>query len=654
MDLASQALEVLGLLAVLSSISIIFIQLLKWLFGKRDNQVKIGAQLLLSFSVIYIAAEYSLGLLELSEYGLEFKQVAALFWWLSLAFIIDSGTRKFVWQGLMADHGVSHVPKLVRDLISLLTYAAAIMIVMHFVYDEPIGAVLATSGGIAFIIGFAGQKTLAEAFAGLSLSLSKTFRVGDFLEVNGVYGQVHEMNWRSVSLLNPHTGSLYVFPNSAVAGSTVLNYCAPTERFKNTVSFKVEMHAPPELVMRSVLEELKNSRSVFQDPKPDIHVLEFNDYGLTYRIRYFFDGDDPWWDAQNEVVNAIWNAMKRHGFRFAVNRNHLMSGVEWDLPSDPNRQVLSNTEIAALLQQHSLFENTAEPQLIKIAEEAVRCEWLPPETIYNQGEPADELVLIADGVCDVYLSDNEGEYLTGTVKTASVMGIPCIVDGARKYNETLQAQQFCIGYKISLEKLVKILEADSFEKTLTRHCDESQQLLETQLQEAKRLFSEQLHSENHSKLTLSLKSKFSDYYRNDLVSHLLNSIVPHPNEKKLLDALAGTAALIVSDDKNLSDKEAAFFCDMVEHIGSLKHIEHSQVVTAFENYFNEAVHQPDQIKAKVLSKLGGLAEDDLAKHLIIDACKAMAGIHGHHSERQKALLEEFSIALKIECESPPV
>ncbi|MFT7366104.1 MAG: small-conductance mechanosensitive channel [Marinobacter psychrophilus] len=239
MDIAAQALEILGLLAILGSVSVIFVQLLKWLSGKRENQVKLGAQLLFCFTVVYFAATYALRFTGLEMYAEGVIQTASLFWWLALAFILDAGIRKFVWQGLKAEHGVTHVPKLIRDLVALLIYAVSVMVVMHFVYDEPIAAVLATSGGLAFVIGIAAQKTLAEAFAGLSLSLSRTLKVGDYLEVNGIYGQVHEMNWRSISLHNPDTDSLYIFPNSAVAGSTVLNYCTPSDRFKNTVNFKV-------------------------------------------------------------------------------------------------------------------------------------------------------------------------------------------------------------------------------------------------------------------------------------------------------------------------------------------------------------------------------------------------------------------------------
>ncbi len=645
MDVATQAFEILGLLAVLASVAVAFVQLLKWAFGKQDNKIKLGALLLGCFSISYVATSAAMQLIGMSVYTETLTAICALFWWLSLAFMLDAGIRKFVWQGLMAEHGSSHVPKLMRDLVTLLIYAAAVMVVMHFVYGEPIAAVLATSGGVAFVVGFAGQKTLAEAFAGLSLSLSRTLKVGDYLEVNGIYGRVHEMNWRSVSLHNPHTDSLYIFPNSAVAGSTVLNYCTPSDRFKNTVTFKVEMHAPPELVMRSVLDELENSRWVFQDPKPDIHVLEFNDYGMTYRIRYFFDGDDPWWEAQNEVANAIWSAMKRHGFRFAVNRSHLMSGLEWELPTQPNSKPLSNKELAAKLKQHALFEYVDLSLLETIATQAERCEWLPPECIYQQGSDANSLVLITEGVCDIYLRDDEGEYNLGSVTAGEIMGVPDRRSGTMHYSQTLQPQQFCIGYKISFKELFELLQSDSLDEVFESHFEKLEQQHSEQLQDAKLALQDQQHSDKHLQLTQALKKQLSHYYRNGLASHLWSSVFPHPQEAKLLNALAGCCALVVADDQQLSASEERYFCDLVEHVGSLKHINHDQTIAAFDNYFADAVADLSGAKTKVLALLAEQACDNAASELIIGASQAMAGVHGSSSAQQQALLDEFMTAL---------
>jgi small-conductance mechanosensitive channel len=195
------------------------------------------------------------------------EKVVAFLWWISLAFTVNASLNRFVWTGVLSENGVRKVPKLLTDGAALLLYGCAVMVVMHYVYDKSITAILATSGAAAFIVGLSAQSTLREVFAGLSLNMTRSLRIGDFVEIDDIYGEVHEINWRSVSLLNPHTGSLYIFPNSAVADKTILNFSEPTKLFKYWIIFHVEYGASPDLVIRAIAEEIENSKYVCRDPR---------------------------------------------------------------------------------------------------------------------------------------------------------------------------------------------------------------------------------------------------------------------------------------------------------------------------------------------------------------------------------------------------
>ena len=59
---------------------------------------------------------------------------------MSLAFTVNATLNRSVWRGLLAEDGESQVPKLLTDFIAVFVYLVAVMIVMHFVYDEPITA----------------------------------------------------------------------------------------------------------------------------------------------------------------------------------------------------------------------------------------------------------------------------------------------------------------------------------------------------------------------------------------------------------------------------------------------------------------------------------------------------------------------------------
>lgn len=642
MDVVS-VFEVFGLLVILASIAFIFTQLIKFAFKQKENKVRLGAELLLSFVIIYICIPAAHRVTGTTEYLIETSSFVALLWWLSLAFLIDAAIRKYIWYGLKIEHGVCQVPKLVQDVTSFLLYAIVIMIVMHFVYEEPIAAVLATSGGVAFVLGLAAQKTLSEAFAGLSLSMSKTLKVGDYLDINGIYGQVREINWRSISLLSPNTGSMYIFANSEVAHNIVLNYSTPNDNFKTDVTFSVELHAPPELVMRSVMDELKNSRFVLQDPKPDIHALEFNQLGINYRIRFFFNGDDPWWDAQNEVVNAIWLAMKRNGFRFAVNRNFLQSGIEWEHDSQPNKPQSTASELIELLSKQKLFSNMDEAKLSSLASKMERIEWLPPECIYQQNGKSDYLYLITEGTSSVYRSDDESEYFLSDLTEGSLCGIPYLSeDGLLYYSHTLQAKQFCVGYKVGIANLSELVGKEEliarFNKIFLAK-DREQSLLLTQ---AKQKLNNELSARNQVMFMQALKSHMSNYYRSGFLNHVYDSVFAHHHHTKILDALAGTCALIAVEDGEISASEEEHFCAIIEHINSLKHIDHNQVKGQFDKYASSALADFEQTKERVFKLLSDCNHDEHSNHIIMATCHAIAGVHGVHTERGQQLIKELA------------
>lgn len=636
MEIATHTLELIGLLAILASLSIIFTQLMNVLLGRVYNPVRSSALIVISFLVAYFAVTPAMGFVGLGEHAPTFETGLSVLFWISVAYLLDTSVRKFVWRGLMAEHGTSHVPKLVRDLVTLLIYATAIMMIMHLVYDEPIGAVLATSGGLAFVIGLAAQKTLSEAFAGLSLSLSKTLRVGDYLEVNGVYGRVDEMNWRSVSLHNPHTDSHYIFPNSVMASSTVLNYCLPTERFKNWVKFTVEVHAPPELVMKAVMHELRNSRYVFQNPKPDINCLEFNEHGILYRIRYCFDGDDPWWDAQNEVVSAIWAAMRRHGFRFAVVRQHMNSANEWDTAPEPTYLRPSDEQMVDKLRKVSLLSALSETQLSQLVEQSDLVEWTAPQCLFDQNEAADSLYLLIDGEVDLHLLEDSASHAVATCRAGELIGLP--LSGA--HTSSAQPQSYCRTLEIPIAAL------DALGVSLDAAAQGQVGLLRESYREAVDKAAEKSHAQSHLRLRRALKAGLTHYYRGGLIGKILSSVIPAGNEQKLAESIADSCALVVGAGSRSADAAARnHFDELVSHLSEIHHVSHTQIIRLYDEALAKALQDPQQARKRVVDEVSHCRKVPDAAHLLMASCQVMAGVSAKPNEQQHAILTQLAEAL---------
>ena len=118
-------------------------------------------------------------------------------WWFWAAWFLVALIRSVI----VFEHR-PHEGKLVQDLLSALIYLAAAFAVIAYVFDLPIQGLLATSGIIAIVLGLALQSTLNDVFSGLVLSLSRPYRPGDWINIEGgTEGQVIEMNWRATHVL---------------------------------------------------------------------------------------------------------------------------------------------------------------------------------------------------------------------------------------------------------------------------------------------------------------------------------------------------------------------------------------------------------------------------------------------------------------------
>lgn len=637
MEIAATLLEVSGLLAVVSSLALVFSQLMGWLLGRSRNAVRSSVLILLALSVAYIALEPALRLLGWQEVLPFLERAMALVWWLGLGLVLDTAIRRVVWQQLLAEHGVSHVPKLIRDLVSLLIYAAAVMVIMHFVYDEPIGAVLATSGGLAFVLGFAAQKTIGEAFAGLSLSLSRTLKVGDYLEVNGIYGCVHEMNWRSVSLHNPHTDSLYIFPNSVMASSTVLNYNTPTDRFKNWVKFVVEPHASPDLVMRAVMDELRNSRFVYQNPKPDINMLGFTELGVEYRIRYYFEGDDPWWDAQNEVVNAIWNAMRRHGFHFGVNRMKLATGLEWDTPIEPVfRQ--HTEELVSLMQGVSAFAMLEQEELQALAIAAELRELTPPESLFEQGDRVKEVFLLQSGEVSHHMTDAGVCHRVAINQPGELFWA-----GSSAARTTAQPISFSRVWGLSLDQLNRSEAGRRVVEQLQVDENKMSEALSNEFARQSHLHASRLHTAGHQRLRHLLKRSYVHYLRSGLIGKVMTTLRPAVAEAQLLEALTSAGALVVvAGDAANREGERALFEELSLHINELHHISHETIMQRYDAAVVDTESDFEQAYTRAMGLLEEYADNEHEALLLLAGVRMLAGESGIPTERQSSLLQQIA------------
>lgn len=91
--------------------------------------------------------------------------------------------------------------KQIATLASFVAYLLAAVIAATSLFRLSSSALLALSGTLAVVVGFALKDVGASMLAGLSILVNRPFQVGDRISFGGFYGEVIEIGLRSVRLV---------------------------------------------------------------------------------------------------------------------------------------------------------------------------------------------------------------------------------------------------------------------------------------------------------------------------------------------------------------------------------------------------------------------------------------------------------------------
>ncbi len=183
---------------------------------------------------------------------------------------------------------------LVGVLSGLVRYTILILVLIAVlaqfgVQTASILAVLATAG---LAIGLALQGALSNIAAGVMLLLLRPFKVGDYIDADGIAGTVKEIGLFALELTT-YDGIYLSVPNGRIWSSSVRNYSRlPTRRLDFSVGISYDDDVPKALAELQKL--LEGDERVLADPAPQVMVKELADSSVNLNLRFWIDRGDYW------------------------------------------------------------------------------------------------------------------------------------------------------------------------------------------------------------------------------------------------------------------------------------------------------------------------------------------------------------------------
>lgn len=209
------------------------------------------------------------------------------------------------------DMGVQTFVKSMTNI--LLTILLAVAVVGKLGVDTTSFAALIASAGVA--IGMALSGNLSNFAGGLIVLLLRPYKVGDWIESQGVSGSVRAIQIFHTILVTADNKVIYI-PNGALSSGTVINYSREeTRRVDWTIG--VEYGENMEKVEEVVMKILSADNRILTNPAPFVALGALDASSVNITIRVWVKNSDYWgvfFDTQKKIY-ATFNE-KGIGFPF--------------------------------------------------------------------------------------------------------------------------------------------------------------------------------------------------------------------------------------------------------------------------------------------------------------------------------------------------
>jgi small conductance mechanosensitive channel len=196
----------------------------------------------------------------------------------------------------------------VRTLIVRVVRVVVMVFTLVVALDKfgfQIAPLVAGIGVAGLGIGIALQGVLSNVVAGLSIIFTKPFRVGEYIALLGVQGEVSLIELFSTTLVHPDR-SRVVIPNRKVVGEILHNYGTVRQL---TLNVQVGYGSDLGQVVETAREVVAGNARVLRDLPPVIGVGGLGEGGLTVNVGPWVAATD-YISAQAELYQALVEALR--------------------------------------------------------------------------------------------------------------------------------------------------------------------------------------------------------------------------------------------------------------------------------------------------------------------------------------------------------
>ena len=383
----------------------------------------------------------------------------------AMASVLGSGVLvrlldQYFWRWYFEERRKAPIPKFIREVTAVLVLIVTVVLVLQFGYHQPVPGLLAASGVVGIVLGFALQDSLGNIVAGFALQFGRPFSVGDWLLVDQVHAQAVEINWRSTRFVTTDAVQLDV-PNQQIVRQTIVNYHGGSSVHAMRLEIGIDYDIPPNRVKDVLLRATVSAAGVLGDPAPSVFLKNFGDSAATYEIRFWLDDHRLYNPAADAVRTNIWYALRRQQIKIPYPIRHLQVERAKAPHPDPDHAPAPARESSReLLTRLPLFQGMRDDGLAMLVSRSPTHHYGCGETIIREKADGASMFVLVTGEAAVNVLMDGQQTRVATLEDGDCFGEMSLLTGEKRSASVLAVSD-CEVMEITKRTFGEIIARDA-------------------------------------------------------------------------------------------------------------------------------------------------------------------------------------------------
>lgn len=240
---------------------------------------------------------------------------------LLLVFVsVASAVGKLITRVLQRSEKLRSNVRFVRRIVAWSIRVVGILLALGVMGFQGVAAsLLATGGVVAIVLGFAFREIGENLLAGIFLTFSRPFELGDLVKTGDLTGTVRAIDIRSVHIRTDDACDVFV-PNAQIFREELYNYTRDGLR-RPGFRIGVAYHDDPAAVAGLLQTAIAGVPNVLNEPRAFVSIENFADSHVVYGVYFWMDttkSQQGVVSVSNAVKTACWKALSDAGMTFST------------------------------------------------------------------------------------------------------------------------------------------------------------------------------------------------------------------------------------------------------------------------------------------------------------------------------------------------